>query len=188
MSNQAVVSVKADGLVPLSSRLEAEVAATMELIENDWLLRDVWRGLSGEVVSGQQVIDHLVNSFGVLEQAGWARTWREADAGNPVDGLSYSSSLRDVLRAVIWFLKDFAGSGNGGPVTFGDALHGVGDSDSWRVTNAVLSAVLRARTGALTADVRSWSARRGRTLEDLRELAAVAAEVARRIGPEVGGR
>ncbi|WP_344568927.1 hypothetical protein [Streptomyces axinellae] len=177
---------KVESLLPLSSRLEAEVSATVELIESSWRSDIVWRGLSGEQITGEQVIEHLAATFALLERAGWVRTWREAQTGgasNPVDDLSEASSVRQILRAAVWALKDFAGSGHG-PMTFGYALHRVGDTDSWSATSKVLEMVLKSRTGADYANAASWAERRGRTWGDLRELAAVAAEVARRSGPE----
>ncbi|MDF4254622.1 hypothetical protein [Streptomyces sp. WMMB303] len=181
MSPQAQAAAPAQaGLLPLPARLEAEAAATAELLASQ---RQPWRGLSGELVTAEQVVTHLADTLALLERVGWSETPHHSGP-SPVDELSETSSVRQILRAAVWALKDFAGSGDqDGPMTFAYALHRAGDTDTWSATTTVLETALKARTGARYANPASWAQRRGRTLEDLRELAAVAAEAARRTGP-----
>lgn len=188
MSGVSVV-VKSRGLV-VPPALKDEVGAAVKAVGSSWWGERLWRGPSGERVSGQEVADHLGKTMARLGRAGWRRKWLddvEPGEPSPVDELSESSSVRAVVRAAVWALKEFAGSGDRRLTLLSALADGV-DDDTWMVSSRLMDLVLATRLGVPRANVTSWSERQGRTFDEVRDLAAVAAEVARRTGPKAGDR
>ncbi|EPD94576.1 hypothetical protein HMPREF1486_03129 [Streptomyces sp. HPH0547] len=182
--------VKSHGLV-VPPALKDEVEAAVQAVGSSWWGERLWRGPSGEQVSGQEVADHLAKTIARLERAGWRRKWLddvEPGEPSPVDELSESSSVRAVLRAAVWALKEFAGSGGDRRLTLLSALADGVDDDTWMVSSRLMDLVLATRLGVPRANVTSWSERQGHTFDEVRDLAAVTAEVARRTGPKAGDR
>lgn len=141
-----------------------------------------WFGPSGELVSGASVAAHLEATLALLSRDGWVRDY-EHDSSTPDLNVADDASTKSMLRQLLALARDVFGSGDK-RLTLTVALYrarseGAGDDDTWAVAIRILEAILRARTGALTARYDAWAGKLGRTEEQVVELLGEAVTLAR---------
>lgn len=164
------------------------MAATIEPQSVAELLADgeVWRGPSGEFVTGESTARHVEATAALLEREGWIRAYNSADAATTEAAPGDSSTLREMVR---WLVRVVRSEYETTPArTLGLALSAVsssasGDADTLSAAEAVISAVIRARTGARHVAISAWAGRLDRTWPQVRGLLADAADAARAYGP-----
>jgi hypothetical protein len=114
---------------------------------------DLWFGLSGHRVAGEDVARHVEAAGRLMERENW-----DPQAHAPFTG----HHLRDALDRI--------------------RREGGGDTDTQYVARKVMELLLETHTGAPFVDYEFWSHHRSRTLAEVLDLVQVTAEVSRRYG------
>ncbi|MET9467757.1 hypothetical protein ABZY44_23740 [Streptomyces sp. NPDC006544] len=113
-----------------------------------------WFGLSGPLVPGEAVAQHLFATAELMRRDGW----------NPqLYGLGSDRQIRDALRHT--------------------AMDGRGDADTSHIARQVMEAALRTATGAPYVDYEVWAEKPQRTLDEILHLLKASAFLARQCGP-----
>ncbi|MER7507049.1 hypothetical protein ABTX82_01670 [Streptomyces lavendulae] len=115
-----------------------------------------WFGLSGSLVTGEAVAQHLFAAADLMRRDGW---------DPQLYGLGSDRQIRDALRHT--------------------AMDGHGDADTSYVARQVMEAALRTATGARYVDYEVWAEKPQRTLEEILHLLKASASLARQCGPRV---
>lgn len=113
-----------------------------------------WYGLSGALVTGEQLARHLEAAAQLMERESWDPQVQAPNSG------------RNLHRAL--------------HIT---AEHGAGDADTLFVARKVMEALLRIHTGAPFVAYEAWSEHRDRTLPEILSMLWAVATVARETGP-----
>ncbi|MFE9360345.1 hypothetical protein ACFYPB_40610 [Streptomyces olivaceoviridis] len=171
---------------------DVTLSKAAELAADSYL--PLWIGPSGEESSGEAVARHLEATIALLEQDGWIRVYdynRDWSTGGVDIADDDSMTVKDMLRALLRFVRDESESGTGsGPQrTLSTALRHVGedgahgDTDTACVAGYVLDRLIQAHTGSDSARATPWSERQHRTHADITALLAAGARFARTYGP-----
>ena len=132
----------------MNSRTIGNEALTRELTNPD-----LWFGLSGHQVAGEEVARHVEAAGRLMERENW-----DPQAHAPFTGYH----LRDALDRT--------------------RREGEGDTDSQHVARKVMELLLQVHTGAPFVDYEFWSHHRSRTLAEVLDLVRITAAAARRYG------
>ncbi|MFD6180088.1 hypothetical protein [Streptomyces goshikiensis] len=117
---------------------------------------DYWFGLSGSLLSGEDVAKHLFAAADLMRSQVW---------DPQLYGLGSDRQIRDALRHT--------------------AMDGHGDADTVYVARQVMEAALRATTGARYVDCEVWAEKPQRTLDEILHLLKASASLARFFGPRI---
>lgn len=162
-----------------------EPQSVAELLAKD---SEVWRGPSGEFVTGASVALHLEATAALLKRVGWVRNYTATDTPDATEAPGDSSTMRDMLRWIVRILRTELDGVDDKRRTLCLALSDIansdtGDDDTRSAAEKVLTVVLRSRTGASYVVISSWASRLDRTWPQVRGLLAEAADAAREFGP-----
>ncbi|MFF9631762.1 DUF6197 family protein [Streptomyces fradiae] len=149
---------------------------------------DTWTGMSGETVTGAAVARHLDTVADLLARHGWVRSYSDTDSDGVDIADDESMTVKDMLRTVLRIARTLVSVGDP-RLTLWSAMKQASrsdfsDSDTHRVAERVLDALIKARTGGsgyVSHD--SWSERVGRTRDDIAALLAAGADLAHQHGP-----
>jgi hypothetical protein len=148
---------------------------------------ELWFASSGLLVTGEEVVRHLNAAMVLLDRRGWRRDYGMDDDGPEDPGdVDESASMTDMVRYLVRLVTRivrYEYFSESRALTFGLAMWQVDRDVEW-VAARCLNLVLRARTGAPSANYSQWSGRAGRTLDEIRVLVAQASEFARAYGPK----
>lgn len=117
---------------------------------------DYWFGLSGSLVLGEDVAQHLFATADLMRRDCW---------DPQLYGFGSDRQIRDALRHT--------------------AMDGRGDADTSYVARQLIEAALRTTTGAPYVDYEVWAEKPHRTLDEILHLLKASAALARLCGPRV---
>jgi len=156
-----------------------------ELLLSGWQPERMWFAPSGLPVSGEEAARHLEAVLDLLERKGWQRELDTDEGLDDPGDLDESAPVPHMLRHLIRMLTSVIRyeyfSAPAGLVLW-QAMGRVGP-DVKSVSGRCLDLVLRAHTGAPSANHGLWSGREGRTFDEVRDLLVTGAAFAREYGP-----
>lgn len=150
-----------------------------------------WSGMSGEPVTGAEVAHHLEATINILKRDGWVRRYSD-DTEVDLSGDINTMSITTMIRKLFALAREEFGYSSDTRWTLSGAMNRAvnedeGDDDTLYASARVLGVILRVSRGETTNKYDlihdTWSAKIGRTEDEVMALLAAGAEFARQYGP-----